>query len=927
MKRLISSIAIAIFAIALAPLQALAADTVTTGAWTWTDISDYASTRTNRPIWAMAHTNSGWFYTDGQNLWNGGQVYRFDGNTNVTVTTEVRNAGLDRVDDIVTDGADTTVFLQDVVRLDDQFRIVVNKNGTYYNATDIVRGMLYSNEGISSISGKNGTWYLITTQSRMFRWYANTTSPVQITLPSGITSHPLPSASTMLYSIGQTALKGMKIVPIGSSDWMLMAKADGNWFTYKYNGTTFTNITSTVFPSAGGSDFLVSNGTTAVFAQGSYQYQNANIAQYNGSNIYQSAINHGMVSASITATAFDGTSWILISGNKEVIRMLPYASTVESLGVTRDYFITASGDNSGHILVGGTISQLGVIGPTYPLTAKLVMITENGATNIVPTTTTTTSATDSASGITRSEWLDPNTTSLANGAQTIYHVSASDANGIARTEIVINGATKRTCELGNSTSNTDCNLTIYASEYPAGTNIFVNAKVTDALGNTAWTTGLNITRPNTTVNTTTNSTGSIWTWLSPEATSIYADQSITYYANAQDADGINNIILSVNGTDVRTCSLSGSTATVECTTTIYGGNYSAYSTITLRARYVDTNGNTIYSDSDSLYRSYSTQGTTNTTTNSTGSIWTWLDPEATSIYSDESVTYYANAWDGDGINSIILSINGTDVRTCSLSGSTATVECTTTIYGGHHSAYSTITLRARYVDTNGNTIYSDSDSLYRYYGSSSNSTNSNTTITTTVSLEPNDTTIETDETSEFHVNAQSASGIKSIAIDVNGSYLKTCTYTDSTLSHECIFTLNGSSYTAGSDIFMNALVTDYNGNQIWTDSKTVSVIANTSGSGSNTTDTSGWVSATSNRESGFTSGQSITITLTSGDSNGVARTEIYINGIRSKICTGSTTCSMTVTAPTTGNYFNYAGTMVDTNGNVTTTGYKKIVRK
>lgn len=1044
MKRFLTSLAIALLAITTAPLQALAATNATTGAWTWTDVSDYVGNRTNRPIWAMTHANSGWFYTDGQNLWNGGQVYRFDGSTNVTVTNEVRNAGLDRVDDIVSDGADTILFLQDIVRLDNQFRIVVNKNGTYYNATDIVRGMLRSDEGISSISGRNGTWHFVTTESRLFRWYANSSSPVEITVPYRIREYSYPSEQSMIYSVGQVSFRGMKMVPITGSDWMLMSNSQGNWLTYKYDGSTFTDITSTVFPNTRGTDILVSNGNTAVFGQGSYSYQNGTLAQYNGSSVYQTSIGSSIFSASIAAAAWDGTSWILISSNKEIARMLPNASNIESIGQSRDYFITAAGDTNGHLLLGGTVSQIGITGPSSPLTAKLVMITENGATNITNTGNSNNATVDTDSGINKWEWIDPNT-ALSSFAQTAYHVGSWDADGIKRVEIYVNGAVKRTCDLGNAKGNTDCSMNIYGSDYSIGSNIFANAKITDAKDKTTWTSGLTIYRTDSNTNTT-NNTGStsdansnIWTWIDPNKTSFYSDESVTFYAGAWDKDGINQVIISVNGNDVRTCTLSGTTKDTQCAYTLYANSYLANSTITLRARIVDVNNSTVWSDQKSIYRNSSTSSG-NSDSNGNSNIWTWVEPNKTTLYADEKVTFSAGGRDNDGINRIILTVNGTDRRTCTYSGTTGNVECSYEIDGNSYASNSTIALRARIIDVNGNTSWSNVQELYRYSGNSnnnSNSGNSNASIWTwiegnmtslnanesaifkagawdgdgvnriilsvngndkktcnfgsskdnvecayTVSasdysantnlvlrarvidtsgstvwsterdiyrnantstgnnsntdsstgaisfwewLEPSNTNLEIQKTAAYHADAWSASAIKSIVVYVNGSASKTCTFTRSVDNRDCLVSVVGRNYAQGSSIFMNALVTDYDGKQTWTTGKTVNIVADSTSSQNN--NPNGWVNAITNRENGFTVGQSITVSVSSDDTDGVSRTEIYINGVRNTVCNNSKTCTATVMPPSTGNYFNYAGTMVDKKGAIVTTGYKQIIKK
>ena len=112
-KRIITAITlVAMLAMGLgAVISAASADT---GPWQWSDISDKLSTTANRPVWASAYAHPYWYLTDGQELYTGGHVWKTDGSVMTDITTEVRNAGLNRVDDIVTDGQ-TIMFFKNVV--------------------------------------------------------------------------------------------------------------------------------------------------------------------------------------------------------------------------------------------------------------------------------------------------------------------------------------------------------------------------------------------------------------------------------------------------------------------------------------------------------------------------------------------------------------------------------------------------------------------------------------------------------------------------------------------------------------------------------------------------------------------------------------------------------------------------------------------
>lgn len=1047
MKRLLTSLAIAIFAVTIMPVQALAAN------WAWTDVSDYVSNRTNRPIWAMAHANSGWFYTDGQNLWNGGQVYRFDGNTNVTITTDVRSAGLDRVDDIVSDNAGTVLFLKNTQAKNNTLEVVAY-NGNYLNLTSQIRGQLYSNEGPAQIVGKNGTWAIVTTLGRVIL-YTPATNSFKNVRGTGPGYWDLQYSNTHV----TTPLVHLDeiIQPLDNGTWLLGRFEEGTGAIFELVNSDGTISAISDQPSIDYIDIMATNGKE-IFLAGIYGRGSTNVSIFDGTNfknisfqaseVKNSSFNFNQVVSNKGGVQmiWTGKVWLIISNfseqyitSKKVLWQYD-GYTFQYLGELRDYFVTGASDQNNKILLGGAVSTLSLREPSNPLTAKLVMITEGGATTVTNTNTSSDTTVDTATGISKWEWIDPNM-ALSSTAQTTYHVGSWDADGIKRVDIYVNGTLKRTCELANAKGNTDCNLTIYGADYSIGTNIFVNAKITDAKDKAVWTSGLTIyrTTENSTTNTTTNSTSdsnsSIWTWIDPNKTSFNGGENVTFYAGAWDTDGINQIIMTVNGTDVRTCNLSNATGNVQCAVTVYANDYSVNSTITLRARIIDKNGVTKWSEQKSIYRNGT--GTNNSNTNS--NVWTWVEPNRTTIGSDESLTFSAGAWDTDGINRVILTVNGTDVRTCTFNSITGSVECSYQVYGEDYSANSTIALRARVIDKNGNTSWSNVQEIYRSSGTTSNNSNtsnSNATIWTWIegnmtSIDPNEsaifntgawdgdginqvvitvnggdkktcnfgaiknnvecvytvsandysantnivvrarvvdvngnttwseerdiyrnagstsgntntdsstgaiskwewvepsvTSLEIQKTAVYHADAWSASAIKSIVIYVNGTVSKTCNFNKSVMNRDCSVTITGRNYAQGSSVYMNALVTDYDGKQVWTTGKTLNITADSTSTQNN--NANGWVSATTNREGGYSAGQTITISVNSDDSDGVARTEIYVNGTRTAICTNSKVCSTTVTPPSAGNYFNYAGTMVDKHGTVVTTGYKQITKK
>src|SRR5689334_11081532 len=188
----------------------------------WTDLSSQLTVRTNRPVWAMAYANGNWFYTDGQDLWNGGQVYRYNGTTQTNITVAVRNAGISRVDDIVSDGSNV-VFLKNVFRLDNQVEALRYRDGSYTNVTSWIRAALDSNEGISSLVGRNGTWMMVTTKARLVRFSESFSSYTRLAAPSEM-KQLSSSDNGLLYSAhgrmdrtGSMSAAGIVLAPAGNT--------------------------------------------------------------------------------------------------------------------------------------------------------------------------------------------------------------------------------------------------------------------------------------------------------------------------------------------------------------------------------------------------------------------------------------------------------------------------------------------------------------------------------------------------------------------------------------------------------------------------------------------------------------------------------------------------------------------------------------
>src|SRR3989344_5233276 len=674
LKRIFAILMTISMALPLGNVPFAQAETIT-GPWTWTDISGQLTERHNRPIWASAYANGNWFYTDGQDLWSGGQVYRYDGFTQVNITTDVRVTGVNRVDDIVSDGQ-TVLFLQDVVRLDNQLKAVAYRNGQYINITNAVRGALNSNEGVSSVNGRNGTWFIVTTQARLFRWDGSST-PSQITLPSGLVNVIDAPGSSLVYSVnhGSPANNGfgrvpLAMVPVSGSQWMLMGDpTNGSVRFFRYDGSNFSDISNVVVSNADYVSKIVSNGTSVLVSAYANGTRNRLTDSSNGYDI------NGKGNLADALIGWNGKSWMIVQG-KNLSRLSGslMSQSTEEYGRVGDKFLTLAGDGNGRMLTGGALSTTYMEDPSYPLTAKLVMVTEGIA---PPTTGSNGNAT--SNGISGSERIytssngprvavqgDPTDFRVGNGNEFAYRVSASDSDGVNQTDIYVNDVRIKTCASSfcefrtayftNNNQNTR-SVKFWTRSMDSHGNVTDTSNYPDTLVVDTNSSGGTNTTPSGNTNQTADSESGIshWTWLDPNTTTLNANQSATFNVGAWDTNGIKRMEIIANGSTIRTCDLGNATGNQTCSVSIYASNYSANTSIFVNAKITDAQDHVAWTSGTTLYRSSdsgSSNNNNNGTGSNTGSIWTWLDPNTTTLNANQSATFHASAQDADGLRRV-----------------------------------------------------------------------------------------------------------------------------------------------------------------------------------------------------------------------------------------------------------------------------------
>jgi hypothetical protein len=193
--------------------------------------------------------------------------------------------------------------------------------------------------------------------------------------------------------------------------------------------------------------------------------------------------------------------------------------------------------------------------------------------------------------------LFPQTDTLLQGGSVLYAVHAQSPNGLKQAEIIVNGVTRRICELNSGTNDQTCNFSLEGSMYPLNTQVAVNAKVTDMTNQIAWTplAYLNVKSSTPSPTPSAQDISSTWIWSTPNNATI--STMGTYHVGAWDGHGMSRIDIWVNGTLRRSCSYAGVVQNVECSWDILAADYAKDSNISVNAEVINSTGQRTWSAS------------------------------------------------------------------------------------------------------------------------------------------------------------------------------------------------------------------------------------------------------------------------------------------------------------------------------------------
>ncbi len=784
----------------------------TTGPWAWTDVSNQVTVRADRPVWTMARVGAYWFYADGHEFSAGGHAWGTDGTNTVDITSDVQSAGLSRIDQIATDGT-TAFFLKNTTNA---IEAVSQKNTVFTNRTMQIRNVLRTGEGVTSIEGNAGTWGLVTTQNRAILW--NEAADRTTNLPDVNDANGL--------------------VPL-SDGWILTqtGHVGERLRVSRVNAQGVTSEITPLFPRLQYIDFISSNGKK-VFLAAADVTGKTRLFTTDGvtvKDVSSAATSLPFWSWKSVRMGWNGASWMILSG-KDLVRF--DGSSFQNFGKTRDYFVTIASDGNGTFLLGGTASSDKLAnGPTMPLRAKLVNVSEEITKPIYVksdfgggTTAITANGPELQTAGNHSSFR------VGNGGTFVYRAMARDSRGIDHLDIYVNGARVKTCSADTVCDYENTYFTngqsTRAIPFAAGaTNIFgattdssarPDVLTIDQSARTA-TIETKTTNPLATTETMTRGTTNgiaFWTWLAPNQNSLRRDQNATYTIGAWSAKGLRRMDIYVNETVQGACEFTGHEAgNQNCALKMQGSAFVAGSRIGVRTHILAVDGQIAWSPLQLVLVSDANVGLAiaeTPATNPNGSTWTWLEPNLSGMDYRASVIFKAQSNTTNGVNRIELFVNGTIRRICDFARAYGVQTCDVTLSGMEFPVGSTAALSAQAKTASGDIVWSQTRSL-DIRDNVKDAGMTPASVKTWMSP-PMDIIKNGDEVTVY-AQAQDKDGVEKIEILADGTSVQECKFTNAYTPKECGAVISPMRFSDRTTVNVMARVTDAKGNITLSDTR------------------------------------------------------------------------------------------------------------
>lgn len=366
---------------------------------------------------------------------------------------------------------------------------------------------------------------------------------------------------------------------------------------------------------------------------------------------------------------------------------LGYASDSKTVNVTIDVKSNASSDNE----------QLG----KQDSTGKTISLPQGTWTK------------DAKTGTSWIAWNTMSTTTLASNATTTYLVAAQNSRGLGRVDVWVNGEVKRSCDFTSLTDIRVCSVELVGNDYPAASEIFVNANILtnkNTLSEGTWTDGTRVRRSTEANNA--NSVGAavakpvFASTISIENNLSEINRGGTIKVRVQSQSntfGLKQVDVYNNVTLARSCTYGAVVSPVSCDIEVDTSKYPAGTSLSFSARAIDGDYQVQWSNTKVVFiRDQNTQTNVVPSTLKSMSVWSWLTPASSELWNDQVMTYTAGAWAESGIQKIEIIADGQLKSTCAYGSSTGNKECSYILNQGEYANNHVVIINARVTDNQGN---------------------------------------------------------------------------------------------------------------------------------------------------------------------------------------------------------------------------------
>ncbi|MBP9762499.1 hypothetical protein KBD34_02690 [Patescibacteria group bacterium] len=923
--------------------------------WVWKDLSGILPYRDGVRIDLLSANGGSWLVSDNERL------YRVNGETMNDLTGAVRSKGISTVSTL---SSDEQRWLVGGRALDASAPRAFLTDGNSW--TDVSNVFAGGRAGFDAV-GYRGTWYGRTfstaTQYEPSRWMAFSFNPT--TLEKNV--FPITSG---LNNMAPGCMKEVTDVRVCIGETRIV-RAGGNWFMIGGNaevangqGQTTQFAKGNIWNINGANLNLVPNLPAFRFVSGVWQGNNRVLIatsdavsnpfnadhywMFDGTSlrdVSSEALKVGLLSndAREVRAADAGETWMITIG-KQLIRF--DGELMSDAGKSRDFFTSVSANGQGVYLLGGAVSTPDQAFATQPLTAKLVEVREDLTAPRDPAT----EIVSRLRGPRITVVAIPRDNVVGDGKVYTIRVTAQDTDGVANTNILVNGAKLKACQ----TNVCEYTQTYYTNGQPTRTIEFMGS-ATDKQGftNTSKTvtltidrasqtgatndklgqkdaTGQTITIPNNRNWNRNEASGLAWmVWRQPEQSVLKDNEQTTLVFAAQGTKGLGRVNVMVNGEAARSCDFTSQTDIRVCTVTLTGSDYPAATEIFANAQIFNVQNRedqSVWTEGVRIQRAadattITTDGqTVRAAVNERPVFMTTLaiEPNQPSVRRGDTFTVKTKSQNsGYGLMTVEIYQNDKVIRTCSVGTVVSPVACEAKIDTTTMAAGTTVSYVTRAIDTKLNVLWSNTRAItIRDVTVQPQPLNAQGPIKVWNWMGSEVSEILNWETT-YSVGAWSPNGIKQIEMIVDGQVRRTCSFGLTTGNRECDVALSSNDYAHKQSISVNARVTDGKGNKAWSDVRSILMKRfweNSDGA----VYIPAYASISTNDETGYTPGERITFKAKGWSPSNVDRVQIFLNGEMVANCP-SAVCEYT-SAPITTDQIEYQARSIDLAGRSAWTG-------